>query len=119
MSHKRKKKQAAERAVPNIVLPPRHWVPRWVVAVLIVGVLAGGGIVAYEYLKPSRLPPEMVGRWRVVKGYQDSNATIEFFSDGTMIARVPGLDGTEGVVKARIEVDGDTLKTISTNPFTN
>jgi hypothetical protein len=58
----------------------------------------------------------MLGKWLVVGGDMDG-ATLEFKRDGAMLGTV-NMKGKEGKIKAAVEVDGETLRITSVNPYT-
>jgi uncharacterized protein (TIGR03066 family) len=93
------------------------WLPKWLIIVVCIALVAGASFAAFEFLLPGRVPPELVGRWRVVGGPTDG-MTMEFHRDGTMIGRAT-INGKEGVLEGTAEVTDKTLRTTTTNPFTN
>jgi uncharacterized protein (TIGR03066 family) len=94
----------------------RFRLPRWAVILLTVAAVAGVSFAAFELLLPGRIPLELVGQWRVVGGDMDG-MTLEFQRDGTMIGRVT-VNGNDNLMKGMAEVDGNILRTTTTNPFT-
>jgi uncharacterized protein (TIGR03066 family) len=96
--------------------PPRPWLPHWVVPLLCVTVAAVATFALFEYLILSKVPRAMLGKWVVVEGEMEG-ATLEFFRDGRMLAKV-NMQGKEGVIKAQVEVDGQTMRSTTVNPFT-
>jgi uncharacterized protein (TIGR03066 family) len=89
---------------------------RWVAILLVIGIVTSVSFVAFSFLLPGRIPPELVGQWRVIEGPLEG-MTIEFKRDGTMIGRAV-IDGKEGEINGTVEVDGDTLHTTTKNPYT-
>jgi hypothetical protein len=69
-----------------------------------------------EYVLPSKLPTELLGKWVVVGGPQDG-ATFDFSRSGAMVGRV-NIDGREGIINARCRVEANTLFSTTTNPRT-
>jgi uncharacterized protein (TIGR03066 family) len=85
--------------------------------VFLVVALAGAGTYALlEYVILSKVPPELVGRWRVVSG-QMNGATFEFRRNGTMIGSM-FADGKENLLEGKARSDGKILRTTTTNPYT-
>jgi uncharacterized protein (TIGR03066 family) len=82
---------------------------------LTVAAAAGFSAVLFEFLLPGRLPPEVVGRWRVIGGETDG-AIMEFHRDGTMKSTLRTGD-KEFAMDGKAEVDGKTLRTTTVNPF--
>jgi uncharacterized protein (TIGR03066 family) len=70
----------------------------------------------FAYLLPGRIPPQLVGQWRVVGGPMDGTI-FEFQGNGTMIGR-KSLGDKEGLIEGTAEATGQTLRTTTTNPFT-
>jgi uncharacterized protein (TIGR03066 family) len=90
--------------------------PKWACILLIIGIVAGVSFAAFELDLPDRIPPELVGAWRVVGGPM-SGTTMEFHRNGDMIGRVT-VDGKEGVIEGTAEVTDKTLRTTTINPIT-
>jgi uncharacterized protein (TIGR03066 family) len=90
--------------------------PRWAVILLTVAIVAGVSFATFELLLPGRIPPQLVGQWRVVGGPMDGTI-FEFQSNGTMIGR-KSLGDKEGLIEGTAEATGETLRTTTTNPFT-
>jgi uncharacterized protein (TIGR03066 family) len=80
-------------------------------AVLAVG---AGTWALFEYVIWNTTPPELVGKWLVVRGPQDG-ATFDFYRNGTMVGHV-NMDGREGIVSARIRVEGDRIYATTRHP---
>jgi hypothetical protein len=73
--------------------------------------------LAYRWLRPG-LPEGVVGQWRVQGGAQ-TGALLEFRRDGSFQALMdwPG-EREKGVVEARVEIEGETIRFLSVNPVT-
>jgi uncharacterized protein (TIGR03066 family) len=69
-----------------------------------------------EFVVWNTLPPLLVGKWVVVGGEQDG-ATFDFYRNGTMTARI-NADGKEGIINARVAVEGKTLRITTQDPNT-
>lgn len=85
----------------------------------VLGCVLLAGAASYAVLRfvvLSRVPHALLGKWYVVGGDMDG-ATLEFDRDGKMIGTV-NMKGKEGKIKGKAEVDGQTLRITSTNPFT-
>jgi uncharacterized protein (TIGR03066 family) len=79
--------------------------------------LAGcGSWVFAEFVLWNKLPSELVGKW-VVEGGEQDGATFDFYRGGTMVGRV-NLNGREGVINARVEIQDDRLRATTKNPNT-
>ena len=79
--------------------------------------LAAGGTWAFmEFVVWNKLPPELVGKW-VVQGGEQDGATFDFYRNGTMVGRINNR-GMEGVIDARVAVDGELLLITTQNPRT-
>ena len=80
-------------------------------------VLAGATTWAVlEFVVWNKLPGELVGKW-VVRGGEQDGATFDFYRNGTMLGRI-NMGGNEGIIKARVGVEGDTLFITTQNPRT-
>lgn len=91
----------------------------WYRGLLFVGILAatgGGAWALLEYVVLAKLPPALVGKW-VVQGGEQDGATFDFYRNGRMIGHV-NVGGREGVIDARVRVEGDGLLTTTRNPRT-
>ncbi|MBI2808757.1 MAG: hypothetical protein HYX68_27530 [Planctomycetes bacterium] len=64
----------------------------------------------------NQLPGDLIGKWVVSGGDQDG-ATFDFYRNGSMRGRI-NAGGREGIINARIEVEGDTLFITTRNPHT-
>jgi uncharacterized protein (TIGR03066 family) len=90
--------------------------PKWAAILLVIALAAGGSFAVFEFLLPSRIPRELVGRWRV-DGGQMNGTIFEFQRNGTMIGRKTQGD-KEGRIEGTAIVTDKTLRTTTTNPFT-
>jgi uncharacterized protein (TIGR03066 family) len=93
----------------------RWWV-KWALALLVIALAAGATFALFEFVLPSRLPSEIVGRWRVVGGRMDG-ASMEFSRNGSMTSRLRTGD-KEFVMDGTATVSGKTLRTTTVNPLT-
>src|SRR5262249_42747807 len=127
MSHRARKSRAAahqqhrqgptQRAAGDRRGPGRgRWLRTVALVLLTVAAAAGFSAALFEFLLPGRLPPEVVGRWRVIGGETDG-AIMEFHRDGTMTSTLRTGD-KEFAMDGKAEVDGKTLRTTTVNPFT-
>src|SRR5262245_61670023 len=96
--------------------PARRWLPRVALVVLVIAVVAGASYALFDYVLPSRVPPELVCTWRVVEGDM-RGATMEFRRNVTMLGKFV-QDGKEGIIEGTAEVEGNTLRTTTVNPYT-
>jgi uncharacterized protein (TIGR03066 family) len=78
--------------------------------------VAGGTWALFEYVIWNTTPPELVGKWVVMRGPQDG-ATFDFYRNGTMVGHV-NLDGQEGRVEARIRVEDKKIYATTRHPTT-
>ena len=106
-------------AVQNEPAPPavhssRLW--RWTRIGIVVAVTSLGTWAVLEYVVLSKLPRALVGKW-VVDGGEQEGATFDFYRNGRMIGRM-NVKGREGIIDARVRVDGDKLLTTTRNPKT-
>jgi uncharacterized protein (TIGR03066 family) len=76
---------------------------------------AGGTWAVLEFVIWNTLPPALVGKWVVEQGEQEG-ATFDFYRNGGMVGRV-NVKGREGVIHARVRVEGDTLFSTTRNPY--
>jgi hypothetical protein len=90
--------------------------PRWVLLALCLVIPAAGAWAAFEFLVWNKLPPELVGKWVVLEGPQEG-ATLDFSRRGTLIGKV-NLAGKEGILNARVQVDGKKLLSTTKHPRT-
>src|SRR5262249_4086439 len=120
-THKAKQAVDSQARTPKVAgrgpaSPPALWRHKWVLGLALVALAFGTTFSVFEFVLPGRIPPELVGEWRVVGGQMDG-ATFEFRRDGTMIGRLTA-DGKEGLIEGTAEVVGTKLRTTTTNPFT-
>jgi uncharacterized protein (TIGR03066 family) len=117
MNAKARKAQKAARQTQHHDAGQRRSfrMPRWVIILTVVALVAGGSFAAFEFLLPGRIPPELVGHWRVVGGPMDGTI-MEFRRSGTMIGKAT-IDGKDGIIEGTAEVVGNTLRTMTINPF--
>src|SRR5262245_4687240 len=109
---------ADKKAAPQ----PGRWLPRWAVVLLVIALAAGATFALFEFVLfalfefalLSKVPPELVGKWRVVGGQMDG-VTFEFQRNGTMTGKHT-VDGKEGLIEGKAEVTGTTLRTTTVNP---
>jgi uncharacterized protein (TIGR03066 family) len=100
----------------NSSVSVRGRVPRWGIALLVVVLTAAGTFALFEYVLVSKVPPELVGRWRVVGGQMDG-FVMEFTRQGAMTGRKTATD-EEPIIEGRARVSGKTLSTTTLNPYT-
>jgi uncharacterized protein (TIGR03066 family) len=84
--------------------------------VVAVAVVFAASFAVFEFVLPGKIPPEIVGEWRVVGG-DWSGMTLEFKRNGSMTGKV-FANGKDNVIEGEAEVDGKTLRTTTTNPYT-
>jgi uncharacterized protein (TIGR03066 family) len=89
---------------------------RWAVLLGVFALVAGGNWFLLEYVVWNRLPPVLVGKWVVVGGEQDG-ATFDFYRSGAMVGKI-NVGGREGIVNARVRLEGDKLYSTTRNPHT-
>jgi uncharacterized protein (TIGR03066 family) len=107
-------KEPANSAAPS----PARALGRWIAIVLVVAVVAGASFAAFEFLLPDRIPPELVGKWRVVDGPPNLNGmTMEFKRNGDMIGRAT-VNGKDFAMEGTAVLDDKTLHTTTTNLYT-
>jgi len=112
---KEKKDNAAPKEPPPPPAAPRsRW--RWPVLILCLLLAAGGTWAVFEYVIWTNIPGALIGKW-VVEGGEQDGANFDFFRDGTMVGRI-NLRGSEGIIKARVRVEGDKLLLITQNSQT-
>jgi uncharacterized protein (TIGR03066 family) len=113
-------RQAAMKPTP--IVGQRHAprkrssMPRWAVLAASLLVAAGTAWATAEFFVLNHLPSELVGKWVVEGGPQDG-ATFDFYRNGSMEGHI-NVNGREGIVKARLRVDGKVLLSTTTNPHT-
>ncbi len=92
--------------------------PRWAVMAFCV-ILAGGGTWAVlEFWIWNQLPRHLAGKWVVTEPKEQDGATFDFFRNGTMIGRI-NMQGQEGIIQARVRIEGNDLHITTRNPRTN
>lgn len=114
MIEEKRQKLTQQQGTPKQA-PKRSWL-RWAVPLLCVLVSGGGTFALFEYVILSKLPRELLGKWVVIEGEMEG-ATAEFSRNGTTIWKV-NMKGKEGIIKGRAEVDGETMRIMTTNPMT-
>jgi uncharacterized protein (TIGR03066 family) len=87
-----------------------------ILLIVAVALVCAASFAVFEFILPGKIPPELVGEWRVVDG-GPTGMTLEFKRNGTMTGRAV-IDGKENVMEGEAEVTGNTLRTTTTNPFT-
>jgi uncharacterized protein (TIGR03066 family) len=119
-ARKSKQGQHGQTATPTpaVSQPPRGGLrlPKWLLFVGCIALVAGVTFVVFEFVLPGRVPPELAGKWRVVGGPMDGTV-FEFQRNGTMIGRRP-MGDREGRIEGTAEVIDQTLRTTTTNPYT-
>ena len=112
-----KQRQHGQPSSPCNQQPRAGWrLPKWLVGLVCIALVAGVSFVAFELLLPGKIPPELVGEWRVVGGQMDGTI-FEFQRNGAMTGRLT-KDGNDRLIEGTAEVGGNTLRTTTTNPFT-
>src|SRR5262245_22149569 len=115
MSHRTRKERAAanQQHREGPTQPPGGDSPapgrgRWLwtagLVLLTIAAAAGFSAVLFEFILPGRLPPEVVGRWRVVGGEMDGTV-MEFQRNGAMVGKRV-VEGKEGRIEGTADVDG-------------
>ncbi len=89
---------------------------RWLMVGMVLAATAFGTWALLEYVVLAKLSYPLVGKW-VVKGGEQDGATFDFYRNGGMIGRV-NVAGREGIIDARVRVEGNTLLTTTRNPRT-
>jgi uncharacterized protein (TIGR03066 family) len=115
-AHHRANRNGTAKPADKPSVPARRSPRKWAIALLVVLLAAGGTFVLFEYVIVSKVPRELVGRWRVVGGQMDG-FVMEFSRRGAMTGRKSAAEG-EVVIEGRARVDGATLRTTTVNPFT-
>src|SRR5262245_58374796 len=113
-ARKNKRQQPAQtgETIRNRITPSK-----WLFALIVIALVAGGAFVVFPMVLPGKIPAELVGEWHVVEGPL-SGMTLAFRRDGTMTGKAI-VDGTERELEGTAEVTGNTLRTTTKNPFTN
>jgi uncharacterized protein (TIGR03066 family) len=88
----------------------------WLLAIVLVGVVAAASCAVFAFVLPDSIPPEVVGKWRVTGG-DWQGMTLEFTRNGTMIGKAT-INGSDRELEGQATVSGNTLRTTTTNPFT-
>jgi uncharacterized protein (TIGR03066 family) len=76
---------------------------RWVFLGLALVLAAGATWAFFEYVVWATTPSELVGKWVVTEG-PDEGGTVDFYRNGTMVAKVNNR-GYEGIIEAKIRVE--------------
>src|SRR5262249_11775684 len=106
-------KTAQQKPKPPQQRPrPRHWA----LPVLLLLLAGGGSWATFELVVWNKLPADLVGKWVVEGGPQDG-AAFDFARNGTMVGRI-NIKGREGIISAKVHVEGDKLLTSTRNPHT-
>jgi len=88
----------------------------WGIGLLVVLLGAAGTFALFEFVILSKIPPELVGRWRVVGG-QMEGAIFDFHRNGAMTVSMH-RDGKEWRMDGTAEVSGKTIRTTTEHPIT-
>jgi uncharacterized protein (TIGR03066 family) len=98
------KKKRARTPPGPVGLPPQTRSRRGTLILVLCALLLGGGTWAFfEYVVWATTPAELVGKWVVTDG-PDEGGTVDFYRNGTMVAKVNNR-GMEGIIEARIRVE--------------
>ncbi len=103
------------RPAPEPAAASSSFVPLVLLGVCLLGA-AGGTWAFFEFFVFSKVPSELVGKW-VVQGGEQDGATFDFYRNGGMVGRI-NMAGKEGIVNARVAVEGDNLLITTQNPRT-
>jgi uncharacterized protein (TIGR03066 family) len=113
----RRARKSSDAQIPPAPVPARAPSRRGWLLLVLVGILALGGTWAFfELVVWSRVPSELVGKWVVMEG-PDEGGTVDFYRHGTMVAKV-NHHGREGIIEARIRVDGKKIHVTTRNQQT-
>jgi len=93
----------------------RPWFPHWATALLCMAVATTATFVLFDHFILSKVPRVMLGKWVVTEGEMEG-ATIEFFRNGTMLAKMD-VNGKEGIINAKVRADENTVWSTTTNPM--
>src|ERR1019366_768112 len=116
MKHSTKnKKQPAQPQIPPAA-SARSSPLRWIVLGLGLFLAAGATWAFFEYVVWATTPSELVGKWVVTDG-PDQGGTVDFYSNGTMVAKV-NHQGRKGIIEARIRVEDKKLYVTTTHQQT-
>jgi hypothetical protein len=88
-------------------LPP--WLKSFLLGLICVALSALATFAALEMIFPAPLPAAMRGKWVVVEGEGLKGATLEFFSDGSMVGTVQNPQ-REATIKGRVQVAGNYFR---------
>src|SRR5262245_35396207 len=112
-----KQRQHGQPSSPGNQQPRAGWrLPKWLVGLVCIALVAGASFVAFELLLPGKIPPELVGEWRVVGGQMDGTI-FEFQRNGAMIGKKT-IDGKPHIIEGTADGTGQMLSTTTTNPLT-
>ena len=105
-SHKNKKPAAQPQRPPALAatgISPKRW------AFLGLSLIVAAGVTwaIFEYVVWATTPSELVGKWVVMEG-PDEGGTVDFYRNGTMVAKVNDR-GRTGIIEARIRVEGKKI----------
>jgi uncharacterized protein (TIGR03066 family) len=107
MKHSAKNKKQPARP-PSLPTPAPGASPRrWLVIGLGVLLTAGVTWAVFEYYVWATTPSELVGKWVVTEG-PDKGGTVDFYRNGTMVAKV-NQQGMEGIIEAKIRVEDNKI----------
>lgn len=119
-----KAKQAAHTRSPEAgqaqhAVPGRGWarVWKWALALLFISLTAGVTYAVFHFIILSKIPPEVVGTWRV-EGGEMHGTRMTFHRNGTFKSLVRLDDGRDVLVEARVELRDKTLRFVYANPAT-
>jgi uncharacterized protein (TIGR03066 family) len=116
MKHSTKnKKQPAQPQIPPAA-SARSSAMRWAVLAIGLFLAAGATWAFFEYVVWATTPSELVGKWVVTEG-PDQGGTVDFYRNGTMVAKV-NHQGREGIIEARIRVEDKKLYVTTTHQQT-
>ncbi len=112
------KKNQLPKKKETVSLPAgRRW-PRLAVMALCVFLAGGATWAVMELWIWNQLPRHLAGKWVVTDPPDQEGATFDFFRNGTMIGRV-NLQGQEGIIHARVRLEGNDLHLTTRNPHTS
>ena len=80
---------------------------RWMAIGFGVLITAGATWAFFEYYVWATTPSELVGKWVVTEG-PDKGGTVDFYRNGTMVAKVNNK-GMEGIIEAKIRVEDNKI----------
>src|SRR5437870_2000491 len=100
------KKQGAPG--PGLPAPVGRTSPmRWVMIGLVLLLTTGATWAIFEHFVWATTPSQLVGKWVVTEG-PDEGGTVDFYRNGTMIAKVNN-QGFEGIIEAKIRVEDNKI----------